>query len=260
MSVHDHPIQIAKRYLPKEATLVNIDSPVPHPAVYAADITGDGIPEIMAVYKFNNELYLMVLVYRHGRYEVASRIKGPGYNVTYMAAMPIIKSGINNLVIGWQIGSIWSKLSVYAWMAAGLVDVAPDDMSYSRIHIEDMPGPGGRDGLAEIALWIHDTGNAYRVEVVRWNQGAFVPAPEVYPYYFPVVVRYYEKLTKEHPDYDFYWYYLADAQYKAVNPEAALVSVRRALALPNPYPSRETLLDLERKIKQSLEGSGRFDS
>jgi len=258
MSVNDHPLQMARPHLPQGAELVNIEGPAPRPAVVAADMTGDRIPEIMAVYRLQGEPYLMVLVYRHGRYEPAARIKGTGYGVTYMAAAPVLQPGRNQLVIGWQIGSIWSKLSVYDWSAAGLTDAAPADMSYSLVYVEDMPGPNGRDGQVEIALWIHDTGEAYKVEVARWRQGAFVPAPDVYRYYFPVVVSYFEKLANEHPDYSFYWYYLADAQYRAGMPEAALVSVRRALAFPDPYPPKDTLRELERKIEQALASSGRI--
>lgn len=258
MSVHDHPIQIARRHLPQGAELANIDGPAPRPAVLAADITGDRIPEITAVYRLQGELFVMVLVYREGRYEAAARMKGPGYGVTYMAAAPVLQPGTSNLVIGWRIGSIWSKLSVYAWSGEVLTDAAPSGMSFSFVHVEDMPGTNGRDGQAEIALWIHDTGDAYRVNVVRWSRGAFVPAPDAYRYYFPTVVRYYEGLTRKHPDYSFYWYYLADAQYRAGMPEPALASVRRALSFPDPYPSKETLSELERNIEQTLHGSGRF--
>ncbi|WP_347272215.1 WG repeat-containing protein [Paenibacillus sp. N3/727] len=116
-----------------------------------------------------------------------------------------------------------------------------------------MPSPAGKDGIAEIALWIHDTGDAYRVEVLRWKNGIFVPAPDVYRYYFPTVVRYYEQMTQQHPDYSFYWYYLADAQYRAGMPQEALASVHKALSFDQPYPSRERLLELERNIRQMLE-------
>lgn len=257
MSVNEQQlVQIARAYLPQGAELVTIGKPIEHSAVIAADITGDRIPEIAGVYRWNDELYLFVLQYRNGGYEVMAVNMGQGYAVTLLAAAPVVNPGMNQIIVGWQVGSIWSKLSIYTWVSGGLQDIAPPEMSYSYIDVLDMPGASGPDGQAEIVLWMHDTGEAYRVEVVRWNQGMFVAAPDVYPYYFPAVVRYYERLTQEHPDYSFYWYYLADAQYRARMPEAALVSVRMALRFSEPYPSRETLLELESRIKQMLAGRG----
>ncbi|MEC0249225.1 WG repeat-containing protein [Paenibacillus chitinolyticus] len=239
-------------FLPAGAKLMTIEKPAPHTAIHLADLTGDGIPEIAAVYRLNGEMHLLVLTYRDGVWQKAAAVKGTGYAVTLLSSAPVLRAGLDNLLVGWQIGSIWSKLSVYEWTPEGLKDAAPADMSYSYIEVGDMPGLAGRDGKAEVALWIHDTGEAYSVQVLRWSNGAFVPAPDVYPYYFPRVVRYYEAMTRRHPDYTFYWYYLADAQYRAGLPEAALVSVRKALSFPNPFPSREKLLELRLNILAAL--------
>lgn len=239
-------------FLPQGAELMTIEKPSPHTAIHSPDLTGDGIPEIAAVYRLNGEMYLLVLTYRDGVWQKAAAVKGTGYAVTLLSSAPVLRAGLDNLLVGWQIGSIWSKLSVYEWTPEGLTDAAPADMSYSYIEVGDMPGLAGRDGKAEVALWTHDTGKAYSVQVLRWSNGAFVPAPDVYPYYFPRVVRYYEEMTRRHPDYTFYWYYLADAQYRAGLPEAALVSVRKALSFPNPFPSRDKLLELRLNILAAL--------
>lgn len=257
MSVDDQQLaQIAMSYLPHGAELVRIDKPAEHPAVIAADITGDHIPEIAGVSRLDGSLYMFVLQYRDGGYEVVANVLGEGYAVNLLTAAPVLNPGTNQLIVGWQLGSIWSKLSIYAWTTEGLRDIAPADIYYSYIDIADLPGASGPDGQAEIALWIHDTGEAYQVEVVRWSQGSFVTAPDVYSYYYPVVVRYYERLTQEHPDYSYYWYYLADAQYRAGIPEAAIVSVRKALSFDEPYPGRDKLLELEKRIKEMLASRG----
>ncbi|MBB3126572.1 tetratricopeptide (TPR) repeat protein [Paenibacillus rhizosphaerae] len=244
------PVQLVNTYLPEGAELVTMSTPAGQPAVIAEDVTGDRIPEISAVYRLDDVLYLLVLKFSGGVWRTMARIQGPGYGVTLLTAAPVTKPERNNLLVGWQIGSIWSKLSVYEWTEHGLTDVAPTEMSYSYIDVSDWPGPGGPDGRAELALWIHDTGEAYRTEVLRWRDGSFHPAEDVYPAYYPEVARYYERMTESYPDYPFYWYYLAEAQYRAGIPQAALHSVRRALGFAQPYPSREALLTLERKIMQ----------
>ncbi|GAE05518.1 WG repeat-containing protein [Paenibacillus sp. JCM 10914] len=252
MSSYIQPLErVLKSYLPTGAVLIQILDPEPHKAVFAADITGDQVAELTAIYRMNDELYLIVLMCRHGVWTVAANLRGQGYGVTSMTAVPIIHAGLNNLVVGWQIGAIWSKLSVYAWTPEGLQDATPVDMSYSYIDFVHVPGPGG--GQTPIAIWIHDTGDAYRVDVLRYLDGRFVAAPDAYQSYYPVVVKYYERLTRQHPDYAYYWYYLADAQLRAGDPVAGLVSVRNAIHLEGTYPSRETLLELESRIIKAIE-------
>ena len=111
------------------------------------------------------------LQYRNGGYEVVANVLGQGYAVNLLIAAPVLNPHMNQLIVGWRLGSIWSKLSIYAWTPEGLQDIAPADIYYSYIEIADMPGALGPDGQAEIALWIHDTGEAYRVEVVRGAKG-----------------------------------------------------------------------------------------
>ncbi|WP_314589315.1 WG repeat-containing protein [Paenibacillus terrigena] len=249
----DQFMQVVKAHLPPGAEIILIDKPNAHAAVYATNLSGSSMPEIVVIYRLNGELNLLVLQNFNGKWERVATVKGPGYGVTLLTAAPVVQPGQNNLLVGWQIGSIWSKLSVYTLTKDGLRDIAPDNMYYSYIEVEDMLGPTGTNGVADIALWIHDTGEAYRVMVFRWHNGTFEQAPDLYPYYFPRVVRYYERMTEQHPDYPFYWYYLADAQYRAGMPQSALISVRKALSFNQPYPSREDLLDLERHIKHMLE-------
>ncbi|WP_339272214.1 WG repeat-containing protein [Paenibacillus sp. FSL W8-0426] len=252
-------IQIVNEQLPAGATMVTIEKPVKHPAVYAADLTGDGSPEIAAVYEQDGQLMLLVLTFIAGKWVKMSLTKGMGYGVTLLTAAQVTSTARNNLIVGWQIGAIWSKLSVYEWTESGLTDLAPEDMVYSMAEIMDMPGQHGRDGKAEIALWVHDTGEAYRVDVVRWDHQHWVSAPDIYPYYFPKVVQYYEQLVRQHPDYPFYWSYLAEAQYRAGLWHAALISVQKALSFDQPYPSRAALLALEQQIKQALGHHGHHE-
>lgn len=245
-------LQIVNQHIPAGATVITIDKPIQHPAVYAADLTGDGMPEISTIYQLNSELYLLILKFVQGHWIKMALSKGLGYGVTLLSAAPVTSTARNNLIVGWQIGAIWSKLAVYEWTESGLTDIAPDDLYYSYAEIVDLPGVDGRDGKVEVALWIHDTGEAYRVEIIRWHQSQWVPATDVYRAYFPKVVQYYEQLTQHYPDYVFYWYYLADAQFHAGLYLAALTSVQKALSFPEAYPSRENLLELEKKIKHAM--------
>ncbi|NOU94491.1 DUF3298 domain-containing protein [Paenibacillus sp. LMG 31456] len=243
--------QLVRAFLPRGAELLTIEGyGSPQPAVYAVDLDGDGVDEVTAVYRSQGEVYLLVLKYSDNVWSTAANVKGTGYQVSVLTAAPVTTPGINNLIVGWRVGSIWSQLSVYEWTADGLRDIlAPPDANFSYMQVEDMPSEQGKDGLAEFALWIHDTGEAYIVEVVRWHEGKLVPAPDVYLYYYPKVVRYYEHLVRQYPDYAFYWYYLADAQIKAGMKQAAAISIKKGLSLNHEYPSKEKWLELQQQLQ-----------
>jgi hypothetical protein len=54
--------------------------------------------------------------------DVRMKIKR-GYNITYFDVAPITSKYKNNLIVGWQVGAIWSDLSVYELMDTKLVDL-----------------------------------------------------------------------------------------------------------------------------------------
>lgn len=239
---------IVKNFLPYTAEIIIFDKPYKTPAVMMADLDGDMFPEIIGGYRYNGENYIIILKNYCNIWHLAAIIKGKGYNISYLIAAPISGRGINNLIIGWQIGAIWSKLNIFEWTGEGFKNIAPKDMHFSKIEVEDMPGEKGKDGRYEMALWVHDTGEAYKIEIYRWNNNRLIPAEDVYSYYFKKVIKYYERLIKEMPDSPIYWYYLADAQAKAGMKDEALKSIDKALKLPYQYPSKEELI----KFKKGL--------
>ncbi|MBD2867863.1 WG repeat-containing protein [Paenibacillus arenilitoris] len=223
MAVYDPSklMQLASAHLPDGARLMMLGGRSARAAVIAADIAGDRVPEVAAAYCLNGELYMQVLKCVDGAWAAKANARGSGCGVTLLAAAPVTRAGRNNLIVGWKTGEARSKLSVYEWTRKGLEDVAPADLSYTFLEAGDMPGAGGRDGKAEIALWSRDAGDAYRIEVMRWNKGAFMTAPDVYPFYFPGVVRYYERVMRGNPDLTAYGDLLTDARNRAVMGRAA---------------------------------------
>ena len=255
MKYEEYLINFVKAYLPIGGELL-ISENSKTPVIYASDLDKDGIVEIIVGYTWREEVYIMILKSYYNLWYLAANFKGEGHDVNYLKDASIISERENNLIIGWQYGAIWSKLNIYQWTSKGIVNRTPQDIYYSKIEVEDMPGVDGKDGKEEIALWGHDTGDAYKIEVFRWVDGKLQPATDVYSYYFKRVVAFYEEKVKEMPDAAFYWYYLADAQLKAEMPEKALVSVEKAISLnnadPSIYPPRETLLKLREEILSKL--------
>jgi len=237
------------RFLPPMAKIILLQRPYKRLAVGMEDLDEDGLPELVGAYYWQGEIYIIVLKFYSNEWHVADTIKGKGYNITYFEFAPITSRKQNNLIVGWQVGAIWSDLSVYEWTDTGLKDLIAGNRYFSNIEIEDIKGIKGSDGLYELALWRHDTGYAYKVDIYRWLNGKFVLALDLYPQYFKKVVHYYQKLL-EKKDSTTYWYYLADAQIKTGDTKEALKSIDRALASEYPYPSKEELLSLKNQILQ----------
>jgi len=239
-----------ERYLPPMAEIVLLNKPYKSPAVGMADLDGDGEIELVGAYYWQGEIYIIVLKCSYNDWYVADTRKGKGYNITYFGVAPIISRKENNLIVGWQVGTIWSDLSVYEWTNKGLKDLINGNKYFSRIEVEDIKGTEGSDGLYELALWSHDTGDAYKIDIYRWLNGKFILAQDLYPQYYKKVVNYYKKLL-EKKDSTTYWYYLADAQIKTGNTKEALKSIERALAYEYPYPSKEELISLKNQILEN---------
>lgn len=248
---------LVKKFLPPSAEILKLKNNSDKDIIYVTDLDGDKIPEIIVGYKYQGDAYIMILKNSGGAWGIAQNIKGPGYNISYLRAVSLTK-GRPSLIIGWQVGSIWSKLSILEQGKHGLKEVLNKEGYFSKIEVEDMLGKNGRDGIEEIALWKHDTGEAYIVEVYRLVNGELVIAKDVYPYYFKKVASYYGKLVEKHPDYSFYWYYLALAEFNAGRKEQALKAVEKALEFENPYPSKVHLLKLEEAIKGEFRKSSLF--
>lgn len=240
-------LNLVKKFVPFDSQILFINAPYKRPAIILKDLDGDDIEEIIAAYKYNGENYILILKNYLGYWYILANLKGTGYNITYLDAYPITNSKINNLIVGWQQGAIWSELNIFQLTELGFKNIAPPNTYYSKIEILDIPV--NNDGKYGVALWLHDTGEAYTVEVYKWQNGIFVPAKNLYPYYFKKVVKYYEKMVLEHPEAAFYWYYLADAEMKAGRQKEALEAIDKALGLASAYPSYEKeLLNFKKLI------------
>jgi len=243
--------RLLKGFLPSAAKMMKLPQPHKHPAILLADIDGDQVEELIGAYTLHGESYLLILKELNNQWQPLTHIRGSGYGITDLVAVPITNSKANTLIVGWQVGSIWSDLHLYQWTNKGLVRLPPTNMAYSKMEVEDMPSVIGSDGKYEIALWVHDTGEAYKVNVYRFGDKGLVRAKDVYTYYYKKVAAYYQELLKT-SDFPFYWTYLSDAQKKAGDLKQALTSIEKALSFPSPYPSKEKLEKSRKWIINSL--------
>lgn len=133
-------INFVRKYLPPMAELIMLERPYKKPAIFMADLYGDGIQEIIAIYKWQGENYALIMKNYKNIWHVVANIKGKGYDLNYFNIAPVTSRKANNLIMGWQIGSIWSLLNIYGCTAEGIRNILKEDMYYSKIEVEDMPG------------------------------------------------------------------------------------------------------------------------
>lgn len=232
------------QFLPPDAKLLFLEEPNGRHAVISADLDGDNTQEIAAAYCWNDNNGIVVLKWFDGYWQPISYIMGKGYGITYFNAAPITGEKAQNLVIGWQHGAIYSQLDIQKWSNNSFKSLLLDEIYFSEIEVKNMATKEGLDKKFEIALWTHDSGDAYIVEVYQWDGKMLRSYPEAYPYYFTKVADYYNKQVIKHPDAAFYWYYLADAQYKSEQYNKALNSIETAIKLNSSYPTIGTLIEL----------------
>uniref|UniRef100_UPI00406D064E hypothetical protein n=1 Tax=Psychrobacillus sp. FSL H8-0483 TaxID=2921389 RepID=UPI00406D064E len=248
-------VDVLKNFLPPNATILKLPKPQERLAVLLADIDGDHFNELIGAYKYEEQNYILILKMINDQWLPLIHIKGNGYGILDLIVAPITDSWVSTLVVGWQIGTVWAELDLLQWTNSGFVRLPTNNIVYSKLEVEDMPGEYGEDGQYELAVWIHDTGEAYKVDVYRFSEGRLDIARDVYPYYFRKVKAYYERLMQTN-DFAYYLYYLLDAQKKVGDLEQNLASNDKVLSFRSQYPSSEELLDKRQQVLSRLSSTG----
>ncbi|AJA49357.1 hypothetical protein CPAST_c32910 [Clostridium pasteurianum DSM 525 = ATCC 6013] len=231
-------------FLPKGATIVIPLNPKDTTIVKVDDLDLDGNLEAVIPYKLSDEYYLMVLKKYNGQWHNVFSINGKGIGINYLNYVDFDGSGVKNIVVGWQVGAIWSDLNIFAWKMYGLKRIVKN-LNYSILQIFSVPKTKRKD----FAIWQHDTGEAYKIEVFGIEKDNIFKDKKFYKDYFKIVANYYKKKVLEMPDAAFYWYYLADAQIKSGDKKDALKSIEKGLSLNIDYPPKEAFTNLKDKAE-----------
>jgi pentatricopeptide repeat protein len=203
------------------------------PAVNRLDIDGDGVQELLCTIAAKTSGYnggLFVLKKHGAQWKKVFEHTGEACSVYSFTQTDLTGDGKTELLVSYFVGaSAGESLVAYAWENQTLTPLT--DAVYNRLEIEDMPDKiGEKDGKSELGVWLKDTGSLYIVDVLRYENRHFVPAEDVYPYYFKKVASYYKGLldsmdgaTKDAAyKSPIGYYYLADAYVKAGEYQKAL--------------------------------------
>ena len=234
--------------LPGGTILINLNKFGGSNELINKDIDGDGKNEIICGYKSENIQYISVFREGEGRIEYLDTIAGEGYDISDLVITKLKLKSNNNIIIGWKIASIWSRLDILEFKENKFNKVLRgDEIKYSKIDIVELDNRKG--GVSEIALWSHETGEAYKVQIYSFRGDNLEKTSKYDREYFEKVEDYYKKLinrTRETPQY---LYYLIDAEYRSGKKKEAISNINKALKNPKPYPSIEELKKLRKKMK-----------
>ncbi|WPC44410.1 M56 family metallopeptidase [Clostridium sp. JS66] len=243
-------VNIVKEFLPKNSHIAITETTKEVDNVFVKDLDNDGRSEIISAYKLDgeNEKINIIALKKVGK-SWTKILDEPieGYKIESVITADIDGDGKDEVLISKRLGGTLAQLSVYKLKDNLLNKISNEDVQYSKLDILSIPGKNSK----AISTWMHDTGEAYKVDVLKWDGKAFVPAQDSYDNYFKQsVVPYYEQKVKTMPEARFYWYYLADAQIKAKDKKAALQSIEKGLSLNKGYPSTKEFNKLKEKVVQ----------
>lgn len=211
-------IALVRSCIPEEAEIVTLLQDGSPAAILYGDVDRDGKPEITAMYRYLDGTYLFSLKEYGGNwFPIGSAATGRQQGVRDFIAAPISRKEGCDLIIGWQRddGSA-AELDIVSWAETGFQRLIPIGTTYHHLEVEDMPTRGVKDGVCELAIWLREQGQAFRVDTYRWEPYRLVPAEDTHSHYFQKVARYYEALVGEQPDRaELYRGYLEEAKRKS---------------------------------------------
>jgi bla regulator protein BlaR1 len=243
-------VNIVKGFLPQNSQIVTPSNTKEEDNVLIKDLDNDDMSEIITAYKLAGEdekINILVLKKVGTNWIKALDESGEGFKLDSALTEDIDGDGQNEILLSRRIGGTVAQLSLYKWNNNLLNKISNEDVYYSKLDIVNISGKNTK----AIAIWQHDTGDSYKVDVLKWDGKTFVSSEDLYPNYFKKsVVPYYEQKVKEMPEARFYWYYLADAQVKAEDKSSAIKSIEKGLKLNSDYPSKEEFNKLKEKVSK----------
>ncbi len=234
--------------LPDDITLINLNKFGGRNGLIKADIDGDGNEEILCAYKYKDVQYLSAFREIDGAVKFLDNIDGTGYDISDLIIDKIKQKGGESIIVGWRIGGIWSVLDILDFREGKFIKALKGDkLNYSKIELCDSSNTrGGKN----IALWTHETGEAYNVQIYTLRGETLEKTYKDDKEYFLRVEEYYKNLINKSRETPQYLYYLIQAQCRAGKKKEAIDNINRALKNPNPFPSIQELKRLRKSISK----------
>lgn len=205
-------VDIVNYFLPRSAQLVMLKSSNEQPAILEADFDCDGKVEIIAVYKKGERHYLIGLKKILKNWDVVWNRAIRYQHIECFQTTHLEDTDRQEVAIAGKIdGMVKSQLMLIGWHKQDVGVLIEDYISFDKLYIRDVDGQDKRD---EIVLWQHKVLEVYDIHIYRYQQNQLIEDTELEHYYYPEVVRYYEKLKEAYQEEPIYHDYLEMAKIK----------------------------------------------
>lgn len=204
-------VGVVNYFLPRYAEVLEIGEGYKLPAVIEEDIDEDGEGEILALYKRNKNIYILMLKLFSRKWYV---IWNDRTDYKYINRFEITKliPKYKQIALGGKVGEEKNyKLGLFTWQGERLKNMLGKYITFDKLYIEDIDGV---DGVDEIAIWRHKTLEAYDIELYRYKDHQLVLDESLEKNYFKRVVSYYEYLNEIDEEGNIYGKYLEEAKRK----------------------------------------------
>lgn len=201
-------MRLINYFLPIRSKVMEIDE-YKTLAILEADIDKDGEEEVLCLYTRSGSNYLIVLKKIEYKWYVIwnNQIRYQSVNTFQVVNLSY---EYRQIILGGKLeGEEGDWLTLLNWKQGNLQEITNKPLAFDKIYIQDIDG---EDGLDEIALWRHRELEAYDINLYSYQQETLMQDTSLDPYYFKMIVNYYQYLHDTYPQESIYEEYLEEAK------------------------------------------------
>lgn len=128
----NNTVNVLENFLPSGSKVLDLQHPTVRPAVLLADIDGDRIDELIGAYKYQEEIYILVLKKMNGQWRPVGNLKSSGDVILNLHSVQLANAKRNALVIEWQLPGRESQVDMLQWTNHGFVRNQAGQMDNSK--------------------------------------------------------------------------------------------------------------------------------
>jgi hypothetical protein len=202
---------VVTRFIPENASAVFPRLPAGSRGIQWMDVDGDRQNELISSYRYDNELWTVVLKKENDKWRKMAEINHLKYDTLYYRGKAdIAGEGKVHLLVGLASKGSAPVLHGYSFDNGKMIE----NFSHSY-HRLDVLLPAQTDKRQRLALWSRQDTGGYDIELLQWNGTKLEPNDDTALYYSYHVVPQYVSNVKRAPASPSNWYNLADALVKA---------------------------------------------
>ena len=242
---------IVQQFLPQGAILIKPQFPPTNQSVFTADLDGDYQNELIAIYTYNNEIWILVCKKSNEKWEATTQLKNTDYkSINYLGFADVKGTGSKNLLIGWNTDDIYNKLDILKFENSQF-DIM-DSLEYSRLEVTDFSSRNKTASPAEIAVWTKNEENTYNINVLAWDGEKLSAVGNPTSYYARRVVPYFIQKVRSNSASEYDWYNLSEALLKAQAYRDVLLSIDIGMRINNDKTLAENFASIRKAALEKM--------